>query len=207
MAESDGVLARIEPWSPTLFLIAAAFLIVHAGHHGLEAFVGFDYPLHHEVPFGTAGFILGFVALLGLYPKLADRRPWLVRVGAVFAVLGAVSWFMLGAMGLAESVGADPPEWLGVFGLLFLIGVVIGYLCFSVASLRSDVLSRTTGFMLLTPILVMALNLSIVAAGLGSPEGQFVVASGFALAHLGIGFSLRVDDVPAGRVEPRPAEV
>lgn len=207
MTGREGVLARLEPWSATLYLVAAALLIVHAFHHGLEAFAGLEYPLHHEVPFGTAGFLLGFVALLGLYPTLADRGPRLVGAGAVFAVLGALSWTVLGAVGLAESVGASPPEWIGAFGLLFLVGVVVGYLCFSMAGLRSEVLTRTAGLALLTPVLVMALNLSIVAAGLGSPEGQFVVATGFALAHLAIGGALRAGEVPTARTEPRPTEV
>lgn len=191
----------LERKSPTLFLIAGAILVVHAVHHGLEAFVDVHYPLHHEVPFGVAGMILGFVALLGLYPRVVDRTPKLARAGAVFAILGAVGWFVTGATALAEDLGMTPPAWLGAFGLLIFLGIILGYLAFSVASLRTTALSRTTGLALLTPLLVMAMNISIVQLGYSSPEGQFAVSSGFALAHLAIGGALRTEEVPPERAE------
>lgn len=94
-----------------------------------------------------------------------------------------------------------PPAWLGAFGLLIFLGIILGYLAFSVASLRTTALSRTTGLALLTPLLVMAMNISIVQLGYSSPEGQFAVSSGFALAHLAIGGALRTEEVPSERAE------
>lgn len=194
----------LEQLSPTLFLAGGGSLVVHAVHHGLEAFVGIEYPLHHEVPFGVAGMILGFIALLGLYPKLADRTPKLSGAGAVLAVFGAVGWFVLGVTALAEELGVEPPAWLDAFGLLIIGGVILGYLTFSIASLRTDIVSRVTGLVLLTPLLVMVMNISIATAGYGSLKGQFAVSSGFAVAHLAIGVALRSEDIPADSAEPVP---
>jgi hypothetical protein len=87
-------------------------------------------------------------------------------------------------------LGIEPPAWLGAFALLIILGFVVGHLCVGVASLRTDIYPRLVGLTLLTPILVMAMNFSIVAAGLTSPGGRFLVAIGFALAHLAIGVSL-----------------
>lgn len=187
-----------------LFLVAGGFLVIHAGHHGLEAFAGVEYPLHHELPFGVIGMILGFVALLGLYPKLVDSSPKLARVGAVLAGLGILGWVAIGAGALAEELAAEPPAWLEAFGILIIGGVVLAYLTFSVASLLSDVVSRTTGLVLLAPPLVMVMNIAIATSGYGSLTGQFVVSSGFALAHLAIWGALRTEDGRTDHVEPAP---
>lgn len=207
MTESDSVLAPLDGKSPTLFLVAGGLLVVYAALHGLEAFMDVAYPVVRDGIIRPAGYVLGFVALLGLYPTVADRSPKLARAGAVFAALGAVGWFVTGVESLAEHTGADTPAWLGVFGLLILLGFVLGYLSFSVASRRSETISRITGFVLLTPLLVVVVNLAIAAAGYASPEGRFVISSGFAVAHLAIGFSLQAEDGPTGRAEPRPTEV
>lgn len=158
--------------------------------------------MHHELPFGVVGMVLGFVALLGLYPKLTDRTPKLASAGAVLAVLGTVGWVVIGALAIAEELGAEPPVWLGAFGILIIGGVVLGYLVFSVASLRTNVVSRTTGLVLLAPALVMVMNVAIGASGYGSLAGQFVVSGGFAVAHLGIWAAVRTERGPTDRPEP-----
>lgn len=194
----------IERWSATLFLVAGGVLVVHAITHGLEAFAGIEYPWHHEFPFGVAGMFLGFVALLGLYPKTAGRMPKLARAGAVVAVLGAAGWLVMGVAVLAEELGTEPPAWIDAVGLVMIFGVVLGYLAFGVAGLRTDIVSQTTGLVLLTPVVVMVVNLGIATAGYGSLAGQFVVATGFAVAHLAIGTTLRTEDPFAGRAETAP---
>lgn len=75
---------------------------------------------------------------------------------------------------------------------------------FGVASLRTNVVSQTTGLVLLTPALVMITNFGIATAGYGSLTGQFVVATGFALAHLAIGATLRTEELSLGRRESAP---
>lgn len=194
----------LERWSATLFLVAGGVLVVHAITHGLEAFAGFEYPWHHEFPFGVAGMVLGFVALLGLYPKAADRMPKLARTGAVLAVLGSAGWIVTGLSIFARELGAEPPAALEAVALPMIFGVVLGYLAFSVAGLRTDTVSRTTALVLLTPVLVMVVNLGVGLAGYGSPAGQFVVATGFAVAHLAIGATLRAEDGSTGSTEPAP---
>jgi len=192
----------LEQWSSELFLIAAGLLLVHAAIHVIIAFTSMTYPFHHEVPFGFVGMMLGLVALLGLYPQLATRNPKLARAGAGLAVLGTVGWFVIGVSSLSEDLGMTPPEWLVAFVPLLILGVVFGYLAFSVAGLRTEVLSRTTVVAVSTPALVMVFN---IALGITLPdlsEGAVIVASGFALAHLAIGLALRLEDFPAGPAEP-----
>lgn len=211
MADSEGLLARIEPLSPTLFIVAGALSIVYTAFWALEMFAGIDYPILRDVVFRVPAYVIGFVALAGLYPSLADRSPKLALVGAVFAILGVVGWVVDGLGGTSRSLavylGAEPPAWLGAFGVLIMLGFVLGHLSYGAASLRTGVYSRAVGLALLSPLAVMVLNISIVAAGLTSPGARFVVSAGFALAHLAIGVSLRADDLAAKRVKPQPAEV
>jgi protein-S-isoprenylcysteine O-methyltransferase Ste14 len=78
----------LERWSATLFLIAGGVLIVYAALTGLEAFLDITV----EQKGLEVGHVIGFLGLLGLYPTLADRRPWLARAGAVAAILGVVAF-------------------------------------------------------------------------------------------------------------------
>lgn len=194
----------VEKWSATLFLVAGGFSTIHAGHHALEAFAGFQYPLHHELPFGLIGMILGFVGLLGLYPALAERAPKLVDAGGIIAGLGLLGWLVIGGQAIAEELGASVPGWLEAVALLVIGGVVLGYLAFSIAALRTDVLSRTTALVLLIPVVVMVFNVVVATAGFGSPAGQVVVSGGFALGHLAIGTVLQSEYGPDDRLAPAP---
>lgn len=205
-------LKSLERWSPTLFLVSGAILVVYAMLHGLEAFLDIEYPMVRDGILRPVGYIIGFVALLGLYPRLADRSPKLARVGAVFTALGAVGWFVSGIIGssrgLAAHLGFDPPAWLGVFGLLIMLGFLVGFPSFGIACLRTEAYPRIVGLILLAPIIVMAVNVGVVAGDiLDLAIGRTVVSAGDALIILAVGFALETEAVPVGRAEPGPTEV
>lgn len=191
----------LEQRSSTLFLLAGGLMVVHTAIHVLIAFTNVNYPLHHEMPFGVVGHVLAFVALLGLYPLLVTRTPKLARTGAGLAVLGTVGWSVIGASTLAEYLGVTPPAWLGLIGLVTILTVILGYLAFAVAGLRTDVVTRTTALVILTPVLVMVYNMAVALTTGGTEEGQIIVAGGFALTHLAIGTALRIDDFPTRGTE------
>lgn len=108
MGSNDSVLSSLDGKSPTLFLVGGASLVGYATLLGAGLFLDTSYSFVREVILGPAGYVLGFLALLGLYPVLVDRNPKLARVGAVFAALGAVGWF-------------------GIFLLSPLLGVVLNF--------------------------------------------------------------------------------
>jgi len=195
-------LQSLERRSSTLFLAAGGLMVVHTGIHTLIAFTNTTYPLHHEMPFGFLGHLLAFVALLGLYPQLVSRSPKLTRSGAGLAVLGMVGWVAVGATTLTESLGVTPPAWLSAFAPLAIFGVILGYLAFGVAGLRTDVLTRTTALVVLTPAAVMLYNMAVALTTGGTQAGQVIVAGGFALTHLAIGAALRSEEFPTGGAEP-----
>lgn len=204
MVDSNSVLAPLERWSSRLFLAAGAVLAVYATFYGTEAFLD-TVPAVRDV-LGPAGYIIGFVGLLGLYPALADRSPKLAHAGAFFAVLGIVGW-LVSLLGRAGIVSGAPAALDATEALFILIGMILAFLAFATASLRTDIHSRMVGVLLLGPFLVNALNFGIVIAGYASPEGRFATSGLWALSYLAIGIALRTAGIPAGRTDPRPTEV
>jgi len=180
----------LEAQSGTLFLVAGALVVVYAGLHGIEAAT--DMVLEPN-PF-EFGYVVGFLGLLGLYPTLADDNPWLARAGAVAAVLGMIGLSAFTVLHLAELAGvvarAGPP-WLGIFIPLPLIGFVVGYLAFGVASLRTDAYARLVGLLLLAPGIIVIVMIVQILAGWTSQLQAFVISAGEAMAHLAIGVTLR----------------
>lgn len=195
-------LQSLEQRISTLVLVAGGLMVVHTGVHVLIAYTNTNYPLHHEMPFGFLGHLVALVALLGLYPRLVTRSPKLTRVGAGVVVLAMVGLSAVGTMTLAEGLGVTPPAFLRPVGLLFILGVILGYLAFGVAGLRTDVVTRTTALAILTPVIVMVYNMAVALTTGGTREGQIIVAGGFALTHLAIGAALRSEEFPTGDAEP-----
>lgn len=181
---------RLEAQSGTLFLVAGALVVVYAGLHGIEAMT--DMILEPN-PF-EFGYVVGFLGLLGLYPKLADESPWFARAGAVAAVLGMIGLSAFTVLHLAELAGVvapGGPSWFWVFIPLPLIGFVLGYLSIGVASLWADVHTRTVGLLLLAPGIIVVVMLVQMLAGWTSQLQAFVISAGQAMAHLAIGASLK----------------
>jgi hypothetical protein len=193
----------LETRSATLFLIAGMLTTIYATAHGIEAAMAM---VLEPNPF-EFGYVVGFLGLLGLYPTLAGRSPWLARVGAMAAVLGAVALSAFTLIHLADLVGlvsSDPaaaPSWFGVFKPLALIGFVGGYLALGIASLRADVYSRTVGLLLLAPGIIVVWMIWTMVAGYADELTAFVVSAGEAMAHLALGVTLRTESSATDRAE------
>lgn len=199
----------LERWSPTLFLLAGVLLIAYAALNGLAAFSDGAYVLVEDIV-GPAGFVLGFVGLLGLYPGVVDRDPTLARAGTLCVSLGAIGFTVITLQGLAVVAGVESVGGPGIFLLLVTIGLVPGYLLFGVASLRADMHSRTVGLLLFVPAVVYATMLSqailFVQFGVFSETtmawSAFAISSSQAMAHLSIGYTLRIGGSSDDREAP-----
>lgn len=211
MGDDGRILAPLDGKSSTLFLVGGAILVVYAAFHGMEAFLDMDYPMVRDGIIRPVGYILGFVAVLGLYPKLAGRSPKLARLGVIITGLAVVGWFVSGFLGptrgLAMHLGVDTPGWLNAFGILIALGFLVGLPSFGIASLRTEVYSKSVGLLLLAPILVMVVNFAIVGGGFTSPFWRFVVSIGDALIILALGVALRTGGMQTRRAEPQPIDM
>jgi hypothetical protein len=158
--------------------------------------------------FIAAGWLGGLLGLLGLYSVLADQSRWSTRAGAVFAVSGAVAFVVLAAGSLVAyfnggGVGDLPIPFVYLFPGV-IAGSLLAFISFSVASLRSDLHSRTFGILLLVPALIFFTNFFILpfvvgdGTGPAPPEVIGTVTGGLALVMLAIGYVLRTEDAPPG---------
>lgn len=196
----------VERWSPALFLFAGVLLVGYAALNGLAAVTETAYTTVEDVV-GPAGFVLGFVGALGLYPALADRSPTVARTGAVCLGLGAAGFSVITMNGITVLAGGQAVASTGAPLLLVALGMIPGYVAFGVASRRSGQVSRTVGLLLFGPAVIFTVMLFqppvYGALGLFSEAtmawSNFVISAGQAAAHLVIGYTLRASATPGGR--------
>lgn len=202
----------LEQWSEILFLIAGGLLVSYATLNGLAAFTDVAYPAVEDV-LGPAGFVVGFLGLLGVYRVFVDRTPWLTRIGTVFAIFGVTGFAAITVQSfgqLAGFVSGTPSVWFPVALLLGAIGMILGFTSCGVASLRAGVHSTRVGILLVAPATIFALMLSqavlFAQFGLFSETtmqlSAFLISSGQAVVHLSIGYSLRLNGAPTDRTVP-----
>jgi len=182
----------LERWTPRLFLLSGGILVIYATFMGLWAFADL-VPEGHGL---EIGYVLGFLGLIGLYPSLVRRSPWLARVGAVAAGCGVFAILYVSVndfVHLAGLTSGNLPGWQ-FLRLLPLVGFILGYLPIGTASLRSDLYPRTVGLLLLLPGIITVLMLVSIVTGhplLSRLQTVFVVSAGEAMAHLAIGTTLQ----------------
>lgn len=198
-----SVLQTLERWRTTAFLVGSAMFVASVIASVATMVTGdINYMCHLGEGFIAAGWFAGFLGLFGLYRGLADQSRWLVRAAGLFAGIGSVVFAVLGVVSLVVFVGGGTITDF-VPGFVLLPGVVVGsllaFVSFSVACLRSDTHSRTTGLLLLVPSLIFVTNIFILPLFVGRgtdrpPVVGLVVVSALAVAMGAIGWSLRTSD-------------
>lgn len=197
----------LEQWSPTAFLVGGLLMVVDAAFVAANVVTGAEHFLLLGEAFVGAAWTAALIGLLGLYPGLADRSRWLSRAGVVFAVIGVVVFAVLAVASLGYYTGILTGEFdTTVFIPGVLIGSVLGFVSFSVASLRTGVHSRTVGILLLVPAILVVTNILRFVAGFESATITLGIVIGDALAMLAIGYLLRTEPAPTDRAEPAPTE-
>lgn len=200
----------LQKWSATAFLVGGGLLVLDAAIVVANIVTGAEHWLLLGQAFVGAGWTAALIGLLGLYPRLAARSRWLSRAGAVFAVIGAVTFAIMAVAVLVYYAGIPDGEYDAI-SLFFLpgvlIGSVLGFVSFSVASLRTGVHSRTIGFLLLVPPILVVANILRFVAGMESASITLGIVLGDALAMLALGYVLRTEPTPTDRAEPAPTEV
>lgn len=182
-----------ERTEDTAFIVAGALLTVYAILNGIAAFTEMAYPTVENVV-GPAGFVIGFVGLLALYPSLVEQRPTSARAGALGATLGAVGFSVVVVTSLGKLAGVlppDPPSWYPILLGALLVGMLVGFAGFGVASLRSGVHSPAFGILLFGPPLIFTVMLSgVVHSIVAGAVANFLISSGQAVVYLSIGSTL-----------------
>ena len=185
----------------TLFLIAGVVFVADAALLAVNLSAGTEPVAFGQGLIGTA-WTAAFLGLLGFYPALSERSRWSARVGAVFAVVGAITMATMAvtSFGYATGVlGGALSDVVGLFLLGVFPGIVLGFGSFGVASLRTDVYTRPVGLLFLVLVLTFLFNLGTGIAGF-NPLGKVLgVVCVLALAMLAIGYLLRTGSALADR--------
>lgn len=157
---------------------------------------------------GSAGIILSYAGLLGLYPWYAERTPRLARAGFVLVALPTLVITVLLVWGLASHLPfgtvPSPIDVLPGHGLIFVLTfllLAVGVGTFGVASLRTGIPSRPTGILLVG--LAATWGVLLGASGVyGSKFPAWLDALSFGMMATflsGIGYALRRKSPPRDR--------
>lgn len=198
----------IIPWNPLVEAADSAFklagIMILASMIipiGLKAFTDRAWAVG-LVLVGVA-VVAATLGLLGLYPRINDTAPVLAKTGALFSVIGGTTALAIlagVAIILAAGVVVGPNLQLlkGAFMTLALMmagGFSLGFSSFGLGSLRTGVLSRTVGrllviggVVLLVPVVGHLLRLGF---GTGLPPWVAFLMLGLgAIITLSVGYRL-----------------
>lgn len=205
MTAHNGVWELLEQQSGTAFVVGGLLMIVDAAFVAANIVTGSESLLLLGQAFVGGAWAIALIGLLGLYPGLADRSRWLSRTGALFSVIGVVVFTIMAVTSLVYYAGIPTGEYSDI-GMYFipgvLIGSVLGFVSFSVASLRTDAYSWTLGILLLAPPILVVSNILRFVAGNESVILTFAIVVADALAMLGIGYVLQSRSSSTERPKP-----
>lgn len=203
MTERTGVWGSLEQRSSTLILIGGSLAAIVTMVWAAEVFM--NIVMENAKQFLVSAYaILVFLGLLGLYPALTKRTPWLARTAALFIVVGIGGASVRAVVYASQLIGIlqAQPAWFDALQLPLFIGIVLGYITYGVAVLRTDAYSRTVGWLLVVlGIMFVGLIASIIALGENYPYViQVIYNVANALVLLAIGYLLK--DAPTDRGGP-----
>lgn len=196
----------VEQWSSTAFLIAGFLWLLDTVLLGVELVTAISIlgtPGAINGVLYISGTVIAIVGLLGLFPRLAGHTPRLARISATLVAVASVAitsfliWFIIDTPLKLHS----PPE------VLFLLGILVatlGFLLFGIASVKTEVPSRTVGYLVLGIPATLLGGILLVYVGYGgnSPDWTSpaigVLMAAFLLA---IGYGLRTQPGPTTGTE------
>jgi cobalamin biosynthesis protein CobD/CbiB len=118
----------------------------------------------------------------------------LARIGAVCAVIGGVTMAVMAltSLGYAANVlTGSPSEAVALFLPGVFIGIVVGFGSFGLATLRTDVYSRSVGVLFFLLVFTFLFNIGSSMAGVASPPTVLGVVIVLALSKLTLGYLFR----------------
>lgn len=202
MEDANGVWGPLQRWSSALFLVGGGLALIYAAREPVQFLTSTGYG---NVGFVfLSGYVFAFVGLLGLYPEFVGQHRWMVGAGVIGACLGILGFagsIVVIGMDLTGMVPDNPPVWFNTVPLS-IIGMIVGYVAFGVASLRSDTAVRLLGLLLLAPGLLFGASV-IVDVAPGFDQWRFLFGGGQAVCFLAIGYVLRTEGTGTARSSGR----
>ena len=150
MVSESGTLESLEAKAPILFILGGVLYGIGTVGLIITTYTGTSFGM--DTTFAALGKVLVPLGLLGLYPALVERRPYLSRAAAVVAVIPAACWSLafVGG-GILEPAGIldGAPGPLALAPFVGFIGLYVAFALFGIASLLADVHPRALAVLLL----------------------------------------------------------
>ena len=152
--------AKLIRWSGLISILAGVLYafgaLLHPAGEDLAAYANPNWVPAHYVYWVSAMLML--FSLVGLYARQVEKTGWLGLVGFVLAFIGTVlvdSIFVM-ASTVIHLVAVQAPALFdqaaapGTFGVLVVVlGYILGYILFGIATMRAGVLPRWSGLLLI----------------------------------------------------------
>lgn len=185
----------LERKSAMAFVAAGASLLGLAALYGVQALFGTSVTGWPAFLFGSFGLLAAFVGLAGLYPGLAGRVPILGRVGIGIIIMAGISLLLFPLCALVQDSGVSLPVPPITLFVVAMLAIILAFLLFGVASLRSGVPSRTVGWLMLTfgSMFIVLFVSDLVTGGNTPPVVNFGVSGVQAALLLTTGYILPTD--------------
>lgn len=200
----------LESWTPSAFFVGGIVLLGYAALKSALLLTGGVVPDVVQTTIGHFGLLIPTLALLGLYPRLRDAAPRLSLAGvASSAVSGALNVILLVVllqitltMEGYPAIPEDTPLWGTLVLFLGLLTIMLGFFLMGIATLRTDVVSRSVSYLLLVPAVMWAALFVMHATGVDGTVIGVVVYTPIGVSLLTIGYHLRRTPAPIDRGQP-----
>lgn len=197
MSSETGWFGRLEAKTPILFLVGGALYSVLVANRILTTYTGTSFELASTIAW--VAWVLVALGLLGLYPTLVDRRPYLSRAAAAIAVIPAVcsAIVVVGETIKAAGIISEAPGLLGLAPFAAFITMYLVFALFGITTLLADVHPKSVGVLMLVSAAGFLLFMTLLS---GLPG--FIANGVNLIVYLGIGIILLNTDVPTAEVGP-----
>jgi hypothetical protein len=185
---------KLIRWSGLIGILAGALYalgaLLHPAGEDLAAYTSPKWVPAHQVYWVAALLMLS--SLVGLYARQVEQAGWLGLVGFVLAFMGTVvvnSIFLM-ASTVMHLVAVQAPALFdqatspGTFGVLMVVlGYILGYILFGIATMRAGVLPRGSGLLLIIGSVMFfiseAVSLNVSLSHLIVTIGDVIFGAGF----------------------------
>src|SRR5574337_1248291 len=161
--------AKLVRWSGLSCILAGVLYalgtLIHPDGEDVAAVLRPTWIPAHALEGVSAIFLL--FGLIGLYGRQVEKTGKLGLTGFILAFIGSVllAWEEISAATLSPLLAAKAPTLIEesakslsgvalVFGLLLIVGFVLGFLLFGIATYRADVLPRWSSLLLIIGIVL-----------------------------------------------------
>lgn len=196
---------NVEKLSAPAFLIAGGLVAIATIAMGFVMITDRSQGLLTGLP-TMVGLLISYIGMLGLYPKLASRRPRaaLASVVLLLAPFGGIAFWL----GHAIIIGQEPSFAGTLVGFVFA-GFVLGIALLGATSYHAQVPSSRVGLALTAFAVpwVVLLGSGVIYGGAAPVWLDFIATGSMAVLLLVIGYLIRNESssINRGEASPNPA--